>query len=66
MLFADEKIHFKENVKYILTPNSYLREHPNIKTNGVLVSSGSLGHGLSYVAGVALADKINKKKIIMY
>ena len=43
-------------------PNSYLEEHPNIKTNGVLVSSGSLGHGLSYVAGVALADKINKKK----
>ena len=27
-----------------------------------LVSSGSLGHGLSYTAGVALADKIKKKK----
>ena len=43
-------------------PNSYLEEHPNIRTNGVLVSSGSLGHGLSYVAGIALGDKINKKK----
>ncbi len=42
-------------------PNSYLEEHPNIKINGVLVSSGSLGHGLSYVAGVALGDQINKK-----
>ena len=43
-------------------PGSYLEEHPNIRTNGVLVSSGSLGHGLSYVAGIALGDKINKKK----
>lgn len=42
-------------------PNSYLEEHPNINTNGVLVSSGSLGHGLSYVAGIALADKIKKE-----
>ena len=42
-------------------PNSYLEEHPNIKTNGVLVSSGSLGHGLSYAAGISLADKILKK-----
>lgn len=43
-------------------PGSYLEEHPNIKINGVLVSSGSLGHGLSYAGGLALADKINKKK----
>jgi transketolase len=27
-----------------------------------LVSSGSLGHGLSYSAGLSLGDKINKKK----
>ena len=43
-------------------PNSFLEEHPNIKVNGVLVSSGSLGHGLSYSAGLCLGDKINKKK----
>lgn len=42
-------------------PKSYLEEHPNININGVLVSSGSLGHGLSYAAGISLADKINKK-----
>ena len=42
-------------------PGSYLEEHPNTKVNGVLVSSGSLGHGLSYTAGVALADKIKRK-----
>ena len=39
----------------------FLEEHPNIKVNGVLVSSGSLGHGLSYAAGLSLGDKINKK-----
>ena len=43
-------------------PKSYLEEHPNININGVLVSSGSLGHGLSYAAGMSLADKITKKK----
>ena len=44
-------------------PNSYLEEHPNININGVLVSSGSLGHGLSYAAGMSLGDKISKKII---
>ena len=42
-------------------PNSYLEEHPNININGVLVSSGSLGHGLSYAAGMSLGDKISKR-----
>lgn len=45
-------------------PKSYLEEHPNININGVLVSSGSLGHGLSYSAGMTLADKILKNKNI--
>ena len=52
----------KKLLKTYAKPNSYLEEHPNIKTNGVLVSSGSLGHGLSYAAGIALADKIKKQK----
>lgn len=52
----------KKSLKTYCKPNSYLEEHPNIKINGVLVSSGSLGHGLSYAAGLALADKILKKK----
>ena len=38
-----------------------MEEHPNIKIDGVIVSSGSLGHGLSYSAGISLADKINNK-----
>ena len=42
-------------------PKSFLEEHPNININGVLVSSGSLGHGLSYAAGMSLADRISNK-----
>ncbi len=53
----------KNSLKNYCKPGSFLEEHPNIKTKGVLVSSGSLGHGLSYSAGLALSDKI-KKKII--
>lgn len=52
----------KKLLKTYAKPNSYLEEHPNIKINGVLVSSGSLGHGLSYAAGIALGDKIKKEK----
>ena len=52
----------KRTLKSYAKPNSYLEEHPNININGVLVSSGSLGHGLSYAAGIALGDKIKNKK----
>ena len=48
-------------LKNYCKPGSYLEEHPNIKIDGVIVSSGSLGHGLSYSAGISLADKINNK-----
>jgi len=45
-------------------PDSYLEEHPNKNINGVIMSSGSLGHGLSFAGGMALADKINNKKYV--
>ena len=51
----------KKTLNTYSLPGSYLEEHPNIKVNGVLVSSGSLGHGLSYAAGLSLADKIHNK-----
>jgi transketolase len=41
--------------------NSIYEEHPNFKINGVLTSTGSLGHGLSFGAGIALAEKIKNK-----
>ena len=42
--------------------NSYFEEHPNSKINGVICSTGSLGHGLSFGIGLAISDKLKKKK----
>jgi|TARA_Y100000294_G_scaffold178050_1_gene206884 transketolase len=36
--------------------------HVNHDVPGIELSTGSLGHGLNFVAGTALADKLDKKK----
>ena len=41
--------------------SSYFEEHPNSKINGVICSTGSLGHGLSFGIGLAISDKLKKK-----
>lgn len=41
--------------------DSYLEGHPSNKINGVDVSSGSLGQGMSIANGMALEKKISKK-----
>jgi len=41
--------------------NTQLAAHPEIHVPGIDASTGSLGHGLSLAAGMALAGKINKK-----
>ena len=48
--------------------NSKLMSHANHNVNGVELSTGSLGHGLSYSVGKCLAFKIkkNKKKSFCY
>jgi transketolase len=47
--------------------NSVLQGHPDaMKTNGVEMSSGSLGNGLSVAAGIAAAAKIDGKKTRVY
>ncbi len=40
---------------------SILAGHPTIEVNGIEVSSGALGHGLSIGVGMALAAKMDKK-----
>lgn len=40
----------------------YLGNHADHKVPGVELTTGSLGHGLSFSAGMALATKMNKKK----
>lgn len=46
--------------------NSDLEGHPSIKLNGVDVSSGSLGQGLSVANGYALSKKISNKDGYVY
>jgi transketolase len=43
-----------------------LEGHPSIKINGVDVSSGSLGQGLSIANGMALAKKLDNKQGYVY
>lgn len=46
--------------------DSYLEGHPCIKINGVDVSSGSLGQGLSIANGMAISKKISGKEGNVY
>jgi transketolase len=43
-------------LKSFARPGSMLEEHPNHNINGVSTPSGSLGHGLPFAAGFALAS----------
>lgn len=46
--------------------DSYLEGHPTNKINGVDVSSGSLGQGLSIANGMAMSKKLSKEKGFVY
>lgn len=46
--------------------DSYLEGHPCIKINGVDVSSGSLGQGLSIANGMAISKKLSGKEGNVY
>jgi len=58
------------DIKELLTLrkiNSRLQGHPaNTKTPGIEVSTGSLGQGLSFGIGVALAGKLDRKDYNVY
>ncbi|MDG6228428.1 MAG: transketolase [Candidatus Thermoplasmatota archaeon] len=56
----------KELIK-LRTINCRLQGHPVcLYTPGVEASTGSLGHGLSFASGVALAGKLDKKSYHVY
>ena len=46
--------------------DSYLEGHPSIKINGVDVSSGSLGQGLSIANGMAMSKKLSNDQGYVY
>lgn len=57
----------KEDLKTVRKLNSYLQGHPDMKhTNGVDMTSGSLGQGLSIANGMALAGKLDNKDYRVY
>jgi transketolase len=53
----------EEELKHVGKPGSAFGGHPKIhEIPGVEASTGALGHGLSFGIGIALANKIDKKK----
>ncbi len=57
----------KEDIKTLRHIDSYLQGHPDMKgTDGVDMSTGSLGQGISAANGMALAGKLDKKDYRVY
>ncbi|MBO5364916.1 MAG: transketolase [Clostridia bacterium] len=57
----------KEDIKTFRHADSYLQGHPDMKgVNGVDMSTGSLGQGISAANGMALAAKMDKKDYRVY
>ncbi len=56
----------KEDTLSLRKTNGHLEGHPSVKTNGVDMSTGSLGQGLSVANGMALAKKLDKKDGYVY
>ena len=56
----------REDLNTLRKYNSKLEGHPTNKLNGVDVSSGSLGQGLSIANGMALAKKISNESGYVY
>ena len=57
----------KKDVENYCKPQGTLGCHPDITTNGIEASTGSLGHGVGLAAGIAYAEKIKKsdKKVFL-
>jgi len=56
-----------KDLKTLRKLGSYLQGHPEMKgTPGVDASTGSLGQGLSIANGMALAERLDKKKYWVY
>ncbi len=55
-----------EDLNTLRKIDSYLEGHPTNKINGIDVSSGSLGQGLSVANGMAIAKKLDNKEGKIY
>jgi len=66
-VLADKGFFSKSELYTLRRINSILQGHPDmLKTPGVDVSTGSLGHGLSVGIGMALGGRLSKKDFYVY
>ncbi len=66
-VLAEKGFFNKKELKKLRKMNCMLQGHPVCKNiPGIEASTGSLGHGLSFAVGVALAGKLDKKDYHVY
>jgi transketolase len=65
-ILADTGYFSKDKLLTLRQLGSMLQGHPDRRTPGVEVSSGSLGQGLSVALGMSLAAKMDKKDFRVY
>lgn len=66
-VLADKGFFSKSELNTLRRINSILQGHPDmLKTPGVDMSTGSLGHGLSVGIGMALGSRLSKKDFYVY
>ncbi|MBI2660952.1 transketolase [Candidatus Woesearchaeota archaeon] len=65
-VLADKGYFPKSELKNFRKINSMLQGHPELNTPGIEFAGGSLGQGISFSIGLALAGKLDKKNHKVY
>lgn len=65
-VLAEKGYFSKDELKGFRKINSMLQGHPELSTPGVDFAGGSLGHGMAFSIGLALAGKLDKKNYKVY
>ena len=66
VILEDHGILSKKDLDEYCTPQGILGTHPDYGNPGIEASTGSLGHGLSMVVGMALAERGSKRDGVIY
>lgn len=66
VILEDKGILSRQDLDAYCTPGGKLGVHPDYGNPGIEAATGSLGHGLSMVVGMALAERGRKKDGIIY
>ena len=65
-VLAEKGYFSKDELKRFRKINSMLQGHPELSTPGVDFAGGSLGHGMAFSIGLALAGRLDKKNYKVY